>query len=881
MDRARWQRVQSLFHEASNLPESGRRAFLDAACDDPSIVSDVLAMLREDATDSSLLDQDVARVAVQMLDGNAPFPSGSPAFGKYRIKSMLGQGGMGVVYLAEREKLGNLVALKILRDAWLSPARRERFAAEQRTLAQLNHPLIARLYDADTSPDGTPFFAMEYVEGTPLTEYCARHGVSIREKLLLFRSVCEAVLYAHQHAVIHRDLKPSNILVKDDGAIRLLDFGVAKHLESLEDTADQTVTGLRMMTPAYAAPEQFRGEQVGIRTDVYSLGVILYELLSGLLPFDLSNRTPAQAEKILTEQEPKPPSMAAAGCAEEGSAAVRPVVLGKSAWADLDVLCLTAMHKDAQRRYQSVEALVRDIDHYLKGEPLEACADSPVYRMRKFVTRNRSSVAAVASVCVMLVGLVVFFTFRLTRERDYANRQTAIATSINRFLADDLLGRGNPFQSGKSAETLLDAIKQASPSIERKFRNEPQIAATLHLTIAQALDNRSNFLDARNEYELAHKLFLQTGGEFSQDAMAVQLQRAAMEARSFESDGPPTAKALVAEQESLLAKIKRPREDLKVWLSSAQGMIALVDGDAKTANQYFKVASDAASRLPEFDDIARFNLRQRLAFTYIRLGDGATAERLARELIDAYSNTNGPDSPYVLRVRLNLAQAFMIQRKFADAVREANEIYPDFLEKFGPDHQLTMQLLATRAQSEGSLGLFDDSVRDDLAIYDLAVKKQGPLSFYSIATLSDASLAECRAGHLVEGEKNARKAHDASLKAFGPQAALTYGTALPLANCLIGLGRLEDASKELSGIDANSVAQLTGDPDWGADVKLAQAEIAVRQGHFAEAKKYVDAVRPVFSRPGAEEYQKRKLDNLSAQINAHVPSSESRLSRPS
>ncbi|MGH9678200.1 MAG: serine/threonine-protein kinase, partial [Candidatus Acidiferrum sp.] len=274
---------------------------------------------------------------------------------------------MGVVYLAEREDLGSLVAIKLLRDAWLSPARRERFASEQRTLAQLNHPSIARLYDADTSPDGTPFFVMEYVDGVPLTEYCDKNNPPIQERLRLFRAICEAVLYAHQHAVIHRDLKPSNILVKDDGTVRLLDFGISKHLEDLGESATQTRTGLRLMTPAFAAPEQIRGEPVGIQSDVYSLGVILYQLLAGRLPFDLSNRTPAQAEKILTEQEAEKPSLAAEKTATLPERGGSVASASKSAWADLDVLCLTAMHKDARRRYQSAEALIRDIDHYLKG----------------------------------------------------------------------------------------------------------------------------------------------------------------------------------------------------------------------------------------------------------------------------------------------------------------------------------------------------------------------------------------------------------------------------------------------------------------------------------------------------------------------------------
>ena len=871
MDSSRWQRVQTLFHEAADLPAAEQLEFLEKKCgDDETLVSEVLILLQEDSRGGSLLERDVAHVAEQVLGDSSSEAAPFKEFGPYRIIRALGEGGMGMVYLAEREDLGSRVAIKVLRDAWLSPARRERFAIEQRTLAQLNHPSIARLYDADTSPDGTPFFAMEFVEGVPLTEYCRQHNGSIAERLRLFREVCEAVLYAHQHAVIHRDLKPSNILVKDDGTVRLLDFGIAKHLQSLGEAVDQTMTGLRLMTPAYAAPEQIRGEQVGIQSDVYSLGVVLYELLAGRLPFDLSNRTPAQAEKILTEQVAERPSDAAAKAGDAASRAGGSLQVSKAAWADLDVLCLTAMHKDVQQRYQSVEAVIRDIDHYLKGEPLEARPDTLRYRARKFVTRNWRAVSAVAAVIAVVVGLVVFFTLRLARERDNANRQTAIATTINQFLSDDLLGRGNPFQSGKATETLLDAIKVASPSIDRKFKDEPQVAARLHLTIAQALDNRTNYPEARGEYERAHQLFLQTEGPLSQDAIVVQLQRAAMEARSYQSGGLPVAKSLLAEQEALIPKVKNPRRDLPVWLYSAKGMIALIENDAKAANQNFKAASDAAMLIPDFDETARFNLRQRLAFTYIRLGDGATAERLARELIVAYAGANGSDSPYVLRVRLNLAQAFMIEGKYHEAVQEANGVYPDFLEKFGPDHELTMQLLATRAQSEGSLGLFEDSTRDDLAIYKIALQKQGPASFYAIATLSDASVGQCRTNHLAEGEKNARTAHEDSIKAFGPHAGLTGGTALPLANCLIAEGKFQEATKLLDEIDSKVVAQLTGDPYWEASVNLAQAEIALRQRNYAQAHKLIEAARPAFSRPDAEAYQKNKLDALSAEIDTHV-----------
>ncbi|PYX33252.1 MAG: serine/threonine protein kinase [Acidobacteria bacterium] len=304
MDRSRWGRIQNLFHEAASLPPAEQQAFLESACgEDQSLVADVIALLHEDACAASLLDQPLAEVAHKVLAQDSHWPP-FHELGPYQIRKVLGEGGMGVVYLAERKDLGSLVALKLLRDAWLSPARRERFSAEQRTLAQLNHRSIARLYDADILSDGTPFFVMEYVEGLPLTDYCTQNKCSVERRLQFFRQVCEAVQYAHSNAVIHRDLKPSNILVRSDGTVRLLDFGIAKQIESLDVSTQQTtMTGLRLMTPAYAAPEQIRGQRVGVQSDVYSLGVILYELLCDRLPFDLSNLAPTEAETVLLEHE--------------------------------------------------------------------------------------------------------------------------------------------------------------------------------------------------------------------------------------------------------------------------------------------------------------------------------------------------------------------------------------------------------------------------------------------------------------------------------------------------------------------------------------------------------------------------------------------------
>jgi serine/threonine protein kinase len=424
MDRERWEQVQAIFHRVADLPTSERNEALDTLCGaDETLRGDVAALLSEDRGPGSMLDGDAVQVARQMLGDALPEP---PArnIGPYRIRRMLGEGGMGVVYLAERDDLSTVVAIKVLRDAWLSPARRERFAAEQRTLAQLNHPSIARLYDAGTLADGTPWFVMEYVDGLPLTAYCRAHESGTVERLQLFRAVCEAVQYAHEHAVIHRDLKPSNILVKADGSVRLLDFGIAKQLDPHETSIDQTRTGLRPMTPAYAAPEQIRGERVSVQTDVYSLGVILYELLAGRLPFDLAHKSAAEAETMITTEDPVKPSTVAHAQQSTAdpqvrgrppgppSSGTRSGSRGTASWPDLDVLCLTSLRKDPKRRYVSAAALIRDTDHYLKGEPLEARPDTVPYKLGKYLRRKWKSAAGAAALVVATAGVASWIMMR-------------------------------------------------------------------------------------------------------------------------------------------------------------------------------------------------------------------------------------------------------------------------------------------------------------------------------------------------------------------------------------------------------------------------------------------------------------------------------------
>lgn len=718
MDSSRWEHIQTLFHEAAALPADARHSFLQSACiGDEGLAADVLALLQEDAR-SSILDTPLAAVAHNLLEGATPATLPFEELGPYKICRVLGEGGMGVVYLAQRQDLGSFVALKLLRDAWLSPARRDRFAAEQRTLAQLNHPTIARLYDADTLPDGTPYFVMEYVEGLPLTTYCVQNACPIKQRLQLFRQACEAVQFAHSNAVIHRDLKPSNILVRLDGSIRLLDFGIAKQIESLDMGAPQTMTALRLMTPAYASPEQIRGQRIGIQSDVYSLGVILYELLSDQLPFDLSNLAPAEAEAVLLDHEPAKPSVAAARA--KGSART---MLSTGSWADLDVLCLTAMHKDPQRRYRTVEALIRDVDHYLQAEPLEARPDTVTYRLSKFVRRNRREVAAAGVVLATVLGLVVFFTARLAKARDAALAEAARTQRIQRFTMN--LFQGGDESVGPADDLRVVTLVDRGVQEARALTADPKTQAELYQTLGNVYTNLGKFEQAEkllnSSLEQRKSLFGANSTPVAESLVALAELRDAQakfdEAETLVRQSlaiskhhlPPTHPT-IGKTTALLGKIL---EDLGRY----DAAIAVQEEAARLQSSTGSNSAELAATLTE------------LANSQFYAGHYDLSEALNKRVLTMDRQLYGDRHPHVADDLINLGAIQYERGHFVEAerfYREGLDIVRSF---YGKDHPATasaLTMLGRGLVSEGKLDEAADVLQEALSIQEKVFGKVHP-----------------------------------------------------------------------------------------------------------------------------------------------------------
>ena len=542
-----WKRMDELFAVALEQEPAQRDAFLQAACaDDMTLRAEVESLLAAHANAANFIKAPAADFAADLLPENPAAANEGKRCGPYRLIREIGHGGMGEVYLAARDddQYRKQVAIKLVRRGMDIDLIIRRFRHERQILASLDHPNIARLLDGGVTEDGLPWLAMEYIEGEPIDVHCDRHQLSIAERLKLFCTVCAAVHYAHQNLIIHRDLKPSNILVTADGEPKLLDFGIAKILdpELHEQTMDQTLTTMRLMTPSYASPEQIKGETVTTASDVYSLGVILYELLTGHRPYHVTGRSPHEIERTVCEEEPTRPSLAVARpeAAPDGETEItitpeavsrarndQPKRLRRRLDGDLDNIVLTALRKEPQRRYSSVEQFSEDIRRHLDGMPVTASRDTFAYRSRKFVRRNKApvAVAALAALLLMIATIVAVRQAGIARAHEQeAKRQAAIAQqerdnarAINEFLRTTL-SYANPIYTnpghGKGPDVkLVDAIRDAEKRIDTELKEEPEIRAELHFTLGQIWRQRGEYASAETHFRATMELYRQLHDE--------------------------------------------------------------------------------------------------------------------------------------------------------------------------------------------------------------------------------------------------------------------------------------------------------------------------------------------------------------------------------
>lgn len=669
-DPERWRILEDIFQAACDLSEVERKQFLDSSCaNDPSLRDEVESLLASANEPAGFLQRPIADAAQSVVPEIAP---GGKRIGPYEISALLGEGGMGRVYLARRadQVYSQSVAIKYMRaDFGSDPQMLLRFRMERQILANLNHTNVAQLLDGGVTPEGLPWLALEYVDGIPIDEYCRRNHLALHARLELFLTVCSAIEYAHRNLVIHRDIKPANVLVTSEGIPKLLDFGIAKLLSP--DFADsvRTRASERLMTPEYASPEQVRGDAVTTATDVYALGVLLYELLAGRRPFHLKTDSPFEIARVICEEMPTAPSAARSNEPDMSAIDARRLK------GDLDTVVLMAMRKEPERRYSSVAQFASDIRAYLDGYPLVARGDTWGYRTCTFVKRHKAAVASAAIAAVALAGFGIgmgVLAKRAERERQTAHREAQFLAGMFRAATPDE-AQGQTV----TARTLLD---RGALRINRDLSAEPAVRASLLETIAEAYRSLGVFDRSRDLAQQSLTLAKASQGDDSPEArqsteLLAELDRDA--GRYAEAE--PLFHQLIASRRKQF-----PRGDPE----SARLMAEL--GECL----YWQAKDDdAISLLRETLAMDRKNgpdygadTRNYLALALERKGSFEEAHQLLQEAVDINRRTSGPDSPpYAISLQ-NLGSSLIDRGDLYGSETKLREVLQIQRRILGPEH---------------------------------------------------------------------------------------------------------------------------------------------------------------------------------------------------
>jgi serine/threonine protein kinase len=663
--------------------------------------------------------------------------------GRYSLLKMLGEGGMGIVYLAQQdEPIKREIALKVIKPGMDTKRVISRFDTERQVLALLKHPNIAQVYDAGTTDSGRPYFVMEYVEGLPITEYCDQNKLSIEDRLGLFKQVCHAVHHAHQKGIIHRDIKPSNILVstQDGRAIpKIIDFGVAKAIsQPLTEKTVFTEHGQLFGTPEYMSPEQadMANEDIDTRSDIYSLGVLLYMLLTGVLPFDSDTLREGGIEhirKIIREIDPKTPSTRLSSLGDEAvnvaeSRRTEVARLTKRLHKELEWIPLKAMRKERAERYQSASELAEDLESYLNGDALTAGPPSTVYRLKKFVRRNRALVTGIAAVVAVSIAGTIISTFFAIR----AEQQARTSQAISNFLIDDLLASVQEVGKTKREVTIESLLDVSSERLEGKFDGEPLIEASIRNVLGTTYYGLSNFEAAQSNMKRAIELrrehlgyndlqalewMMWLGWYYIQDSKYDEaepiLEDTVKGMRRILSDVNWNLLETISRlawvyynqerfdeaeklQADALEVVQRKLGPNHLYAPNHMEGLAFVywkRGDREKGLEINRKAVEIYQRHPGELPGANANISRSLAWMYMELGRYAEAEEQYKRTLELRRQMHGDNSPFTLKSVGELGTMYRKWKKYDEAEQlllKAEEIASRV---FGDNHKITNEIV--------------------------------------------------------------------------------------------------------------------------------------------------------------------------------------------
>ncbi|MEM7351857.1 MAG: tetratricopeptide repeat protein [Acidobacteriota bacterium] len=837
MTPEQWQHVQRILDTVLRAAPEQRDGVVDRLCDgDAALRQEVEALIRSVESTDSLFDRSRIALEPTLVAGEDP-----RQIGAYELLQCLGHGGMGVVYLARRtdDVHHKQVALKVLRIGFDSEPLVQRFRREREILAQLEHPSIARLLDGGTTEDGRPFLVMEHVEGTPIDRYCAEANLPLQSKLELFEKVCAAVQFAHQNLIVHRDLKPANILVTDAGEPKLLDFGIAKLLgsDSFPLTLLTTAPGQTPMTPAYASPEQMQGGRITTASDIYSLGVLLYKLLTGTGPVDLDRCTPAEVIQRVCSAEPGKPST------------VVPRHLGRQLSGDLDNIVLMALRKEPERRYASAEQLAADLERYRGGLPVRARRDTLVYRAGKFVRRHR---LAVASVTLAFTLLLAFVGALLTQRREIVEQRNSLEVTSDFLIG--LFENPDPTRARGAQLSAREMLDRGAAAIEQELAGQPRAQADLMSTMARSYRALGLLPEAETIYRKALSLRRMS---FPPDhpAIAESLQQLAW----VLLDAGLLASAEDLAREALaLRRAVFPSADPEL-LDSLHGLgsILRARGHFDEAESLLVEAETMAETLRSSDHA---RVLASLATLYRKQARYEPAEALYRQAIARSTAELGEDHVRVAELTIELASLLNLAGRFEDSEALYRQAIGIIARVHSGPHPQKVRALGELAQALYAQGRSKEAEDTYLETLEMAEVVYGEAHPNQASYRAKLAAIYDDLGRREEAENLARQALDLRREVLGathPDTALSCDY---LAQVLAGQSRLDEAEALYREAIAIYRQAFDGDHPLLATTLGNYAALRERRGEVEPARElYRQALGILRDAHGADHLQVVKM----------------------
>ncbi len=818
-----WHEIDAIFSEALERSPGERAAFLRNRCAGRAELQAAVQELLDaaDAADA-YLERTIDPLAGPLwseiaaeLDRRAPDSAEGRRIGPYRLLRELGRGGMATVFLAERAdgEFEQQVALKLIRRGLDTEDVIQRFLAERQILSSLNHPNIAWLLDGGSTDDGLPYLVMEHVEGEPITAYADGHRLTVRERLRLFLDIGEAVQFAHGRLVVHRDLKPSNVLVDAEGRVKLLDFGIAKLLDAEADpaTAARTRTGLRLLTPEWASPEQVRGDPVTVSSDIYQLGMLLYVLLTGRRPYDVSGRSASALERAITETSATPPSRVVSrgpsvgaseppdrttGLDAEATVAIAdarrttPEKLRRRLAGDLDTVILKALRKDPVRRYASVEQLLADVRSYLSDRPISARPDSWRYRTRKFLRRRPWVAPTSAAIALLLAGYLITvlrYSGQMERQRDIARDEAAKALEVQQFLVD-LFRSPDPYAPADTSRgrdiTVREALWIGTDRVRQELAERPAVQAALLGTVSDVYDNLDLNPEARRLREETLEIERSLYGDRSPEVAASLRKLGRLTSRAREDD---SALAILENQLELALEVHGPEHPAVALSYLELGHVLQALGSFEEAVTALEEATRIQRSLTPADTVDLVATLGALGSVYPDVGRPEDALRIAEEVLAMCRSAFGEGDLETALARLRLASALDEVGRAEEAVVQIEQAMPILESRLGESHEITLTGLNNLAVSYGRLGDFVAAERSHREVLERRLEKYGPNQRLVAESMQNLAAVLGRQGKYAEAAQLHLEAYESFTAVLPPGHYLTAFPLLSLSGIRLSL----------------------------------------------------------------------------------------------